>query len=471
MPDEPIASSVAAWPATRLADAIRARRISSVELLDLYLERIDRLGDKVNAVVTLDPERARAAARAADAATARGEAAGALHGLPITVKDAIATAGIRSTGGAVELRDHVPDRDAPAVARFKGAGAIVFGKTNLPRWSGDLQTYNELFGTTTNPWDPDRVPGGSSGGAAAAVACGFTSFEIGTDIGGSVRFPAHCCGVFGLKPSYGVVPQRGYLDHVGGGTTDADINVFGPIARSAEDLDLLLGVLAGPEAERAPAWRLELPAPRRRSLDGLRVGVWFEDDGARVARGYLDVLRGAADALAEAGADVEEAHPAVDFGEQVLLFLQLVGAAVSVSAGDGEEAEALAGSHRRWLALQEERAAVGARWARWFESYDILLCPVSLGPAIPHLQEGTFMSRTIEIDGGSRPYAELISWTGLVGVVGLPSAVPPIGRTAEGLPVGVQVVAPFLRDREAVQVAGALAALTGGYEPPPGFGL
>ena len=179
----------------------------------------------------------------------------------MTIKDAIETAGIRSTGGAVELTDHVPTVDAPAVARLKDAGAIVFGKTNLPRWSGDVQSFNEIFGTTNNPWDHTRIPGGSSGGPAAAVAAGLTSFELGTDIGGSVRLPSHCCGTFGLKPSYGVVPQRGYLDSVGGGTTDADINVFGPMARSAGDLDLLLSVLAGPEPAGAPAWRIELPPP------------------------------------------------------------------------------------------------------------------------------------------------------------------------------------------------------------------
>jgi amidase len=466
-----VPDDIAMWSATRQAQAVRAREISSRELLELYLERIDRLGEKVNAVVTLDVDRARAAARAADDLTAVGAAAGVLHGLPITVKDAIATAGLRSTGGAVELKEHVPEADAPAVARLKGAGAIVFGKTNLPRWSGDLQTYNEMFGTTTNPWDPDRVPGGSSGGAAAAVACGFSSFELGTDIGGSVRVPSHFCGVFGLKPSYGLVSQRGYLDHVGGGTTDADINVFGPIARSADDLDLLLGVLAGPDPERQPAWRIELPAPRRRSLRGLRVGTWFEQDGAAVARDYLDVLRRTADALGGAGADVEEAHPDVDFAAQVALFQQLVGAAVSPSAGEGDEAEAMAGSHRRWLALQEERAALQARWARWFGTYDVLLCPVTLGPAIRHQQEGTFLSRVIEVDGQTRPYLDLIAWTGLIGVVALPAAVPPLGRTAEGLPVGVQVVAPFLHDREAIRVAGELAALAGGYEPPPGFDL
>src|SRR4051812_32448589 len=263
--------------ATELVAAIKGQEVSSRELLATYLERIDRLNRPVNAVVTLALERAEAEAAAADEATARGARLGPLHGLPITIKDAIETEGIRSTGGAVELTDHVPAVDATAVAKLRAAGAIVFGKTNLPRWSGDLQTYNEIFGTTNNPWDLSRVPGGSSGGAATAVACGFTSFELGTDIGGSVRNPSHCCGVFGLKPSFGVVPQRGYLDHVGGGTTDADINVFGPIARSAKDLDLLLGVLAGPPPEQAAAWRIELPEPSaKHGLSGQRIALWLD---------------------------------------------------------------------------------------------------------------------------------------------------------------------------------------------------
>src|SRR6185503_14400515 len=257
--------------ALNLAAAIAKGELASRDLLEEYATRIERLNPAVNAVVTLSLDRARIEADAADAAVARGDTLGPLHGLPITIKDAISTDGIRSTGGAVELRDHVPDADAEAVARLRAAGAIVFGKTNVPRWSGDVQTFNNLFGTTNNPWSLDRIPGGSSGGPAAAVACGFTVFELGTDIGGSVRIPAHCCGTFGLKPSFGVVPQRGYLDHVGGGTTDADINVFGPIARSARDLDLLLDVLAGPVDEDATAWRLELPPARFDSAAGLRV--------------------------------------------------------------------------------------------------------------------------------------------------------------------------------------------------------
>ena len=463
-----MSNETAVWPAVRLAQAIRDKDLSSRELLELYLERIERLNGPVNAVVTLDADRARAAADEADAATARGDVLGPLHGLPITIKDAIEVAGVRSTGGAVELTDHVPTSDAVAVAKLKDAGAVVFGKTNVPRWSGDLQTYNEIFGTTNNPWETSRGPGGSSGGAATAVTCGFTSFEVGTDIGGSVRIPSHFCGTFGLKPSFGVIPQRGYLDQVGGGTTDADINVFGPIARSAADLDLLLDVLAGPPPEQAVAWRLELPEPKGTSLADYRIGVWFEDPRCTIDSEYLSILRTTVDALSAAGAKIEEAHPAVSFTEQVDLFNLMITAAIAPSMGP-EMGAAVGGSHYDWL--QHERARVGLRnaWADWFTTYDALLCPVTPTPPFPHDQSEEFFTRTMTINGEERSYLDNVCWTGLIGIVGLPSAVPPLPKTAAGLPVGVQVVTPYLHDRDAVRLAGLVADVTGGYVTPPGF--
>ena len=454
--------------ATELASAIANKEISSRELLDLFASRVERFDESVHAVVTLDLDRARAAAKAADELTARGESLGPLHGLPTTIKDAIETEGIRSTGGATELTDHVPAADAPAVAQLKRAGAIVFGKTNLPRWSGDLQSYNDIFGTTNNPWDTTRVPGGSSGGAAAAVATGQTSFELGTDIGGSVRIPSHFNGVFGLKPSYGVVPQRGYLDRVGGGITDPDINVFGPIARSADDIALLLDVLAGPPPEQAPAWRVDLPVSRHESLAGVRIAVKFEDESCPTDRAYLDVLKRTADRLADAGAKIEEAKLPVPMAEQVLLFGGLILPAISPSMGD-EVGEAVSPSHYAWLKLQDQRAGAQRAWADWFASgVDAFLCPVTPTPAFPHNQEGDFMTRTLDVNGEARPYIENTTWTGLIGVVGLPSAVPPIGQTSAGLPVGVQVVTPYLHDRTAIRLAALIAqASGGGYEPPP----
>lgn len=461
----------ATWTASRLAAAIRADEISSRDLLELYIDRVERLDPPVNAVVTLDLERARADASRADDEADQGRWRGPLHGLPITIKDAIAVGGVRSTGGATELRDHIPTVDAPAVARLKGAGAIVFGKTNAPRWSGDVQTYNEIFGTTNNPWDLERTPGGSSGGAAAAVAAGFTAFELGTDIGGSVRTPSHCCGVFGLKPSYGAVSQRGYLDHVDGGTTDVDINVFGPIARGSDDLELLINVLAGPDADRAVGWNLELPAPRQRDIGDYRVGVWIDEPGTPIDPEVLALLRHAADSISDAGAKVESAHPDVSFAEQRDLFIQMIIAAIAPTlAHNDPNADAASGTHLAFLRAEERREVLRSRWRDWFADYDALLCPVLQVPAFPHDHSGDFMSRTLTIAGKQQPYSLVTDWAGLIGVVRLPSAVAPVGFTSAGLPVGIQVVTPYLRDREAVKLAGLLAdACGGGYQIPPGY--
>ena len=240
----------------------------------MHLDRIDRLDGPINSVITLEPDRAMVEAVAVDEARASGRDVGTLAGVPVTIKDAIATAGIRSTGGAIELRDFVPDVDATVVDTVRRAGAIVFGKTNIPRWSGDYQSTNEMFGTTNNPWDLTRTPGGSSGGPAAAVAMGFTAFEIGTDIGGSIRVPSSFCGVYGHKPSFGVIPTYGYLDHPTLHRNVADVNVFGPIARSVDDLELLLGSARRPEPRRCRSMEARAPcAPRRRARRLPRGGV------------------------------------------------------------------------------------------------------------------------------------------------------------------------------------------------------
>jgi amidase len=244
--------------------------------------------------------------------------------------------------------------------------------------------------------------------------------------------------------------------------------VFGPIARSAHDLDVLLAVLAGPEPERAAAWRLELPPPGKVSLADYRIGTWLDDAACAVDREYLELMSRTADRLSDAGAKVEESHPDITFSEQVGTFMGTIVAAVSPSLPD-DVADASSGSHRAWLRHDEDRARLRQVWARWFEDHDVLLCPVAAVPAFPHDQEGDILTRTLEVDGVGRSHVELVQWAGLIGVVGLPSAVPPIGRTSAGLPVGVQAVAPYLFDRRAVHVAGLIAELTGGYSEPPGF--
>lgn len=452
-------------PAGRLAGMIRSRQISSRELLDLHLQRVARINPGINAVVTLDAERARAEAERADSLTASGAALGPLHGLPVTIKDAVSVGGMRSTGGSEALRNHVPDDDAPAVARLRAAGAVVFGKTNVPEWSGDIQTFNSLFGTTNNPWDPALTTGGSSGGPAAAVATGMSSFELGTDIGGSIRIPSSFCGVCGHKPSYGVVSQRGYLDSPVGGVIDADINVFGPIARSVADLAVLLDVLAGPDAEDAPAWSLALPPPRHHDLSGYRIGLWLDDSACPVESAAVDLLRAAAQALAGAGARVSDERPPLDLGEVRELFDHLLIPAISVSF-EGDLATALGGNHRDWLEYHRRRALVRRMWAEWFRDFDVLLCPVM--PMLPfaHDHEGTVAERHVVINGRSVSMAGTLAWTGLVGVAYLPSTVVPVGRVG-GLPVGIQVVGPYLEDRTSLFVAARLEEILGGFDPPP----
>ncbi len=453
MPDSP-----ALWSATRQAEAIRRGELRSLDLLGEYIERIERINPALNAVTTTNFDAARVAAKEADDAVRRGDALGPLHGLPVTIKDALETDGIRSTGGAVELRDNVPTRDAPTVAAVKAAGAIVMGKTNLPRWSGDIQAFNEIFGTTVNPWDKERVPGGSSGGAACAVAAGLTSFEIGTDIGGSIRFPSAFCGVFGHKPSFGIIPSTGYLDHTLGGTTEADVNVVGPIARSADDLKLLLNVLTRKE----PPWVPDLrPAE---AVSTLRVAAWLDDPFCPVDTDVLAVTEKAVAALEADGIAVDrEARPDLDPTEASDLGLSLVGAAVIQSAPD-----AAAGiTHREWLDQHLRREAIRERWTEFFADYDAVLMPVCFVPPFPHNQEGTFQTRTLLCNDQSRPYTEVIRWTILTGMAYLPSSVPPIGLSASGLPIGIQVVGPYGADRRTIALAGHLSQLCGGYQTPP----
>ena len=454
MPDEP-----SLWSATRQAAAIRAGELTSTDLLENYLERIERINPALNAVVTLDAEGARSAAKAADEAVSRGDELGPLHGLPVTIKDALQTAGMRSTGGAVELTDNVPERDAPVVRALREAGAIVIGKTNLPRWSADVQAFNEIFGTTVNPWNAERVPGGSSGGAAAAVATGLTSFEIGTDIGGSIRFPSAFCGVFGHKPSFGLIPTTGYLDHEQGGTTEADVNVFGPIARAAEDLDLLLGILA----RKDRPWVTDLePSPA--DLTSLRLAVWLDDPFCPVDQEVLDVTGASVDALEASGFSVDrEARPDLDPAEASDLGQRLVGAAMLQSNADPEAGP----NHRKWLDWHMRREAIREHWAEFFTAYDAVLMPVSFVPPFPHVQDKEFLERTATCNGETRPFSDIVRWTILTGMAYLPSSVPPIGLGGSGLPIGLQVVGPYGADRRTIALAGRIAELSGGYQVPP----
>ena len=469
--------------------ALVAGEVSSLELLDLLLSRIESRDTETNVVVTLEVERARTQARAIDDARAAGYEIGPLGGLPMTVKDSLMTAGMRTTSGAPELSDFVPDVDAAPVARLRAAGAVVFAKTNLPLYAGDVQSYNEVFGTSNNPWDPTRSVGGSSGGSAGALAAGFTPLEVGSDIAGSIRNPAAMCGVVGHKPSYGIVSARGQIPGPPGTLTQADIAVVGPMARTVEDCAIGLDLLAGPDDWNRAAWSLDLPPRRREGAKGLRVALWADDSYCPVDPEISAAVTRVGTALAEAGAMVDaDARPdGFDFAKADRTFVELLAGAMSGGFGPAElddmarrdaAGEPIEGSlgvspawlrHRAWLSSNERRLQMRARWADFFTDHDVLLAPISPTVAIPHDHSHPATERTIDVAGTTRPYFDQIRWMGLFGVAWLPATAVPVGLHSSGLPIGLQVVGPFLEDRTCLSAAAVIEQITGGTQRPPGW--
>jgi amidase len=483
-------SDLAYLGARALARKIRRKELSSLEVVDYFLARIEQKNPGINAVVTLDASGARAAAERADQALARGDVLGPLHGVPLTVKDAYEVAGMRSTAGAKVWSEHVPTRDAVSVQRLRAAGAIILGKTNTPAFCSDLQSYNPLFGTTNNPWDVTRTPGGSSGGSAAALASGMTPVELGSDIAGSIRTPAAFCGLFGHKPTYGIVPMRGHLPGPPGTLSAADLAVCGPLATSAEDLALMLHVLAGPLPEQAKAYRLQLPAARAQTLRGYRVAVWLEDASATVDRSVLTLLSGATESLRRAGAKLEVVHPEFELKAAYDIYRSLLDPVMSVgmpkkllsmleelnknSAADATDpltsfARRGLVRHRDFVVWVELRERLRAVWAQFFENYDVLLCPVTPTPAIVHDHSDPIPLRTILVNGEPRAYEDQFVWNSLATCFHLPATVLPAGRTPEGLPVGLQVVGPYLEDFTTIDFAGRASEILGGFVPPTGY--
>jgi amidase len=476
--------------ASELAAAIRSRLISSRELLELYLGRVERFNPALNAIVTLDADQARAGADAADAAIARGDHLGPLHGVPITIKDSIATAGMRTTSGATMLAGYVPERDADAVARLRAAGAIVFGKTNLPEFAGDAQSFNELFGTTNNPWDLERTPGGSSGGAAAAVAAGLTGFEVGSDIGGSLRIPAHFCGVYTIKPTWGTVSIAGHIPPPPDACSAVDVLVLGPLARSAGDLDLILTIIAGPDAAAETAWRLELPPPRADLLPGYRIAACLAEPYSPVDDDTAAIYERMIEDLAAAGAHVTAVAIPVSLAEMHDLAQRLVQGSMSpwlpdeayqslvtraaTAAPDDDRppvrwARNITQPARELKKAEYQRDRMKANWAEFFTRYDALLCPVMPTPAYRHDHNPDVDARRIAFNDTTIPYGDQFAWLQAIGVVHLPAVVAPVGRTASGLPVGIQIVGPHLEDRTPIDVARHVERITGGFRAPPGF--
>ena len=477
--------AVAYRSATDLAASIRSGAMSSREALDVLLRRVRRLDGDVNSVVTVDAERAMREASAADEALASGEDVGPLHGVPMTVKDSWQTAGMRTTSGAPELADHVPEVDAAPVARLREAGAIVYGKTNLPLYAGDFQSYNEVFGTTNNPFDPARTPGGSSGGSAAALACGFTPLEIGSDIGGSIRLPSHMSGVMGHKPSYAIVPSHGQIPGPPGTLSQADLAVGGPMARTVDDLELGLDLLAGPDRWNAPAWHLELPPPRAVDLADFRVGVWLDDDRCPLDDEVQDLLERVVVGLADGGARIDTGvRPAFTLEKVSDTFFTLLHAALSggfkpevierLAAETGDSPIALtrrrtAIRHRDWLSANERRLQMRRGFEELFERWDVLLLPVMPCVALPHDQSEPMADRTVSFAGRDWPYWDAATWMAPAGACYLPATVVPVGLAGSGLPVGIQIVGPYLHDRTTLQLARHVAEMTTGCPRPPGF--
>jgi len=475
--------------ALAIAADIREKRVGAVEALDHFVARMDAHNPKLNAIIQTDLETARADAIAADAALARGEIMGPLHGVPMTLKESFDLKGLPTTWGDPSLKGNIAAADALAATRLKQAGAVIFGKTNVPLMLADMQSFNAVYGTTNSPWADGVTPGGSSGGASSALAAGMTGLEAGSDIGSSIRSPAHYCGVFGHKPTYGVLPPRGHA--LPGAYAFADISVIGPLARGAGDLETAFGVMAGPEPMEAVAWTFQPPPPRKREWKGLRVAVMYSAPTCETDAEYAERLHDVVAFIARQGALVDEtALPEIDPIRAHRLYVTLLRAATSgrqppeMIARNIREAESLPEDdqsyyalmargnvirHKDWLAFNNERMAMRFAWAAFFERFDVMLCPVASGAAFPQNEVGPRWERNIPVNGKPTPQTDQLFWAGWNGVVGLPGTVAPIGLTRSGLPVGVQIIAPYLEDLTGIEVAKLLERDYQAFEPPPGY--
>ncbi|MFF8958088.1 amidase [Streptomyces sp. NPDC014894] len=471
------------------AAALRNGEVTSAELTDEAIARIERDDGAVNAICVPDFDRARAAARGADRARARGEVR-PLLGIPVTVKESYDMAGLPTTWGMPQHRDHVPAEDAVQVSRLKAAGAVVLGKTNVPVGLQDIQSFNEIYGTTNNPWDHDRTSGGSSGGSAAALASGFGALSIGSDLAGSLRTPAHFCGVYAHKPTLGLAATRGMaVPPAPPSPVDLDLAVVGPMARTARDLMLLLDVMAGPDPlTLGKAHRVTLPPARHERLADFRVLVVDEHPliptGAAVRAGVNRV----ADALADGGARVERHTPLLpDLTEAAVVYMQLLfsgsvarfpvdayeqlrtraaGLRADDRSLDAARLRAMVFSHRDWIETDNRRELHRHGWRRFFAEFDAVVCPITPTPAFPHDHHPQPLERRIDIDGVGYPYFDQLVWAGLATMPGLPATAVPAGRTSDGLPVGVQLIGPMYEDRTPLRLAELLEQRIGGFRAP-----
>ncbi len=474
--------------AGEIAAAIRARRTSASEVLDLYLQRIARHNGALNAICTLDEQGARARARAADEALGRGELWGPLHGVPMTIKDALETAGMRTTGGHPPLTHYVPQRDATAVARLKAAGAVLLGKTNVPPLSADYRADNPIFGRTNNPWDLSRTPGGSTGGGAAAVSAGLSAFDVGSDLAGSVRTPAHYCGLFCLKTTERRVPNTGHIPEPPGlPRAVRHMNVLGPLARSVEDLGLILKVIAGPDDSEWDVPPVPLGEAPERALGSHRIAWSIGFAGLPVTRDTSKAIESLASQLSSLGCRVEQKMPAhfdieaawEAWGEiviaeraatapervveRVAALNATLGGDVAAGRGSAKGARATIADYMTALTRRDQLITA---LERFFDDWDAFLCPVTVSPAIPHVPFGT----PIDVDDKKVPYFLAgTSYTCVFNLTGHPVVVLPLARSKEGLPIGVQLVGRRWGEPALLALAAKLALITGAFQPPPGY--
>lgn len=479
--------------ATRMLAAMDARTVSAVELLELHRRRIERYNPSLNAIVEPDFERARRDAEAADARRGRGESA-ALLGLPMTLKESYNVRGLRTTCGMPFWKDFRSEHDAPVTSRVKAAGAVVMAKTNVPQMLADWQSANPIYGRTNNPWDLARTPGGSTGGGSAALAAGLTPLEFGSDIGGSIRVPAAFCGIFGHRPSETAMPRSGQFPYPPMPNAAVVMGVQGPMARSAEDLELALDVAAGADTGEDVAWRLALPAARRERLAGFRVAVLPTLDWVPIDAEIATALDSLASRLERLGCQVKTAQPDTlgDHREHYALYLTLLAAVTSAripaeqrrsrvevlrtrddewSRAQQAGIESGAPDYIRWIGQREVHRA---GWRAFFREWDVLLAPAFFTPPYPHRDTpwpGTPVSlaRTLDVNGAAVLQELGLFYPALATLAGQPATAFPVGRTSGGLPMGLQAIGPYLEDRTPLRFAALVAQEIGGFARPPGY--
>jgi amidase len=498
--------------ALEAAELIRKKKISSLELTRYMFDRIERYNPALNAFVYQLKDSALARAQQADDALARNEAPGPFHGVPIQVKESFAVAGQPCTWGIPIFKDARPAQNAAAVDRLLGAGAILLGATNVPVNLSDWQSYNPIYGATNNPWDLSRTPGGSSGGAAAALAAGLGYLSMGSDIGGSIRIPSNFCGIYGHKPTQDLISSRG---HQPGGVpglagSSTLLAVVGPMARSAQDLLAALKVLGGPEGSDAKAWKWDLPAPRAQRLRDFRVGYVLDDPIAPPAPDVRAVLENTIENLRRVGVQLKpgwpagfELRPLLESYRYILyaIFISRSPEPIKKSLRDeyeraaGPDAAAKLSSLPDWQEQIMRRLQSRALWQSYFEEIDVFLSPATFTAAFPHDHSEPQSARKIETVAGPRSYPETLAWMGPASLTGCPATVVPVGRTSavsdaenavsveaptdrgsqrglprwDGLPVGIQIMGPYWEDATPLVFADLLAREFGGFSPPPGY--